>query len=91
MTGAKRIEAPVKMADRRLRWRCVNGKELEVTGFSQRGVVLLTTLSGRRIASIKTADGQASIDVTSLQGGNYLLTVIDDRGIRQGARVVSVY
>lgn len=66
-------------------------KELVINGITSECNVTLTSITGKLAVAKNVNNGRASIDVSSLKHGCYLLTVSDVPGSKPVRKIISVY
>jgi endo-1,4-beta-D-glucanase Y len=66
-------------------------RSLVISGIPQNCTVSLTSLSGKKAFSASTTDRNTTVNINSLQGGCYVLTLHDQQGKKLEGRMIPVY
>ncbi len=90
LTGNNRSRLVSQNVSSRPKLHLLEGKNIVINGLPQRSVITLNSLSGRCIASARSRDGNASINISSQKVGCYLIAFNDGSGT--GARrIIKTY
>ncbi len=64
---------------------------IAISGLPQNCMITLNSLSGKKAFSVFTADRSTSVNINSLQGGCYVLSIHDQHGKKLEGRMIPVY
>jgi len=62
-----------------------------ISGIPQNCIITLSSLSGKKAISVSTADPNTPVNINSLQGGCYVLTIHDQQGKKLEGRIIPAY